>query len=352
MRGWFRKNKPRIEPVDLAIAEVIAAADQAGQVAADVAVSSDATQLTADEAADLALSMLDRPVPLDGEPLLSASRDDSFYNGQAQLAAPAESEASAECQELEKSADVMTRDNISQATVTGDKSRPRQLFIGYYAHIKRKDLLQFLRAYALSHCEAPKVARYQIRKYEQGFVYELHDGGSAGGVLSSVIKALETERSVLIDTAGRKVMVVRDQNGITSFLLNEDDATTPTPSVTYRDPMKQLTRVGLGLFVMGVVTFILGFSVFTTGAITKQVAVEGARRPNFKVAEKEIPADGLKQLAKHPATPGFYIGKIAYENGTWQVSRKPEGQLPPPPPEAMQATEEMRDMLDKGESAK
>ena len=198
-------------------------------------------------------------------------------------------------------------------------SFPEQIFIGYYAHIKKRDLLRFIKGYVDSHCQSPKSSTFQIRKYLHGYLYEIHDGGSAGGVASSVIKLLQAGESPIVYAASRRLKVVHSPDGLSSYLLKEGDDQPLTLGVVYQDKMHAISSGGGSLFAIGVVVFIAGFSVMGAAAVISSNSSIQATPPDFKVFDKITPANGIQEVERQRPQPGQYIDRLQYESGQWEV---------------------------------
>lgn len=203
---------------------------------------------------------------------------------------------------------------------------PAQVFIGYYAYIKKRDLVKYLFGYSQTHCSAPNTARYQIKKYLSGYMYELHDGGSAGGVLSGVIRELEAGRAAVIRTSGRRLKIVSGDSGPSSYLLNESDSTADSPGIRYSDKLTPMVRSGAGAFVIGTVFFMLGFTVFVAGAVTQTLSVQKSVTPYYKIMEKETPIDAISEIEAQELEAGVFIDRLEYKNGKWEFFYKQQSE--------------------------
>jgi len=204
----------------------------------------------------------------------------------------------------------------------GQTNLPAQIFIGYYAHIRKRDLIRYLAGYSQSHCNAPKTARFQIKKYQTGYLYELHDGGSAGGVLSSLVEMLALGQSAVIATASRKLKVMYSSSGPSSFLLNESDNVPVSPQIRYADKLTPMVRSGAGVFAFGAICFVFGFAAFAAGSVAEALATQQSKPLDYQVSEKETPASGLKEIEKQNPQEGQFIDRLEYNSGRWEIRLK------------------------------
>lgn len=198
-------------------------------------------------------------------------------------------------------------------------SLPEQIFIGYYAHIKKRDLLKYVGGYVESHCNSPKTARYQVRKYLHGYMYEIHDGGNAGGVLGSVINLLNNGEHAIVRTASRKILITSADSGPASYLMREGDPRQPSASVDYKNTLKPAHSSGNVAIAYGITVFVSGLCIAVAGLAANSMSETEARQPVFEVANKVTPFDGLLEIREQMPSRSQHVDRLSYRNGNWEV---------------------------------
>lgn len=158
---------------------------------------------------------------------------------------------------------------------------PSQLLLGYQEGSSKKDLLTFInsKAMELMNVDATK---YNIIKKGGGFYWELQEGGSGHGVLSSVIETLDLNDHAVIKTSSKIARISRKRNGtgIEQYFLNEDETQEQSDTISYSDKMKNLSSSGTGWMVTGLIAAplgilaVLGSFGFKYGVLDKKSTAE------------------------------------------------------------------------------
>lgn len=205
-------------------------------------------------------------------------------------------------------------------------SLPKQVMIGFYANIKKSDLKSYLRAKASNHM-LPDNTYFGIRKYQNGYLWELHEGGSGRGVLSSLVEKLETDDFVIIETSDRNVKVLKKSvgEGISSFALNSDDIISPTEGIEFKDKLTPVKTTGFGFFVIS--SIYAGLGVFSAvGLLIFKYGLFHQPEPlKFVNENKELPVFQIDQVHSVLIDPNSYLYQLTYKKDVgWYMDKKEE----------------------------
>jgi hypothetical protein len=212
-------------------------------------------------------------------------------------------------------------------------SAPNQILVGFYSNVKRKDVERFIRSRAESKMSL-KTAWYSIIKYDDGFAWELHDGGSGRGALKSIAQLLETNTHVIIKLSNETIKVTRRTNhsGLVSFRIPDSEDSEESSEIVYADKMKPVIKRGLGLFVTGIVFAFLGITSIFLASLFKFVLL--AENEPYQHAKQitELPIYQIDRLEQVIALEGVFIQSLSFNNGKWQVNTGSEEPQTAPEP--------------------
>lgn len=200
-------------------------------------------------------------------------------------------------------------------------SAPNQMMIGFYSNVKKKDVERFIRSRAESKMSL-KTAWYNIVKYDDGFAWELHDGGSGKSVLKSVISILEYEPQVVIRLSSETIKITKRTNhsGLVAFRIPDSEEVQETAGVQYSETMKPVLKSGLGLFVTGLVFAVLGIlSVFLASMFKFVILNENEPYQHAKQIT-DLPISQIDKLQEVVKIEGIFIQSVNYSNGKWQIN--------------------------------
>lgn len=224
---------------------------------------------------------------------------------------------------LNESSDHELDDQLEPASDKAMVSAPNQLMIGFYSNVKKKDVERFIRARAESKMSL-KSAWYNIVRYEDGFAWELHEGGSGRGVLKSVIRLLDSEPQVTICLSNETIKVTRRTNhsGLVAFRIPDSEDVEETPSIEYVDSMKPVLKSGLGLFVTGLVFAALGILAVFLASLFKFVLLNENEPYQHAKQVTDLPISQIQKLeyVTNLEGDGVFIQSLIYKDGKWQVN--------------------------------
>ncbi|WP_274036153.1 hypothetical protein, partial [Vibrio parahaemolyticus] len=93
-------------------------------------------------------------------------------------------------------------------------SEPIEFYMGYYAKVTKKEVKEYLFNFASANVTPIDNAFYNIVSYGEGYLWEIHEGGSGCGALTSIIEELDDSDSVTIIKENFSLAVVKDEEKI------------------------------------------------------------------------------------------------------------------------------------------
>jgi len=241
--------------------------------------------------------------------------------------------------------------------VEGTSTRPNQLHIGYYAYVKKPDMKRFTTSLCSARFEAKETSFYAIKKYKEGFLYEIHEGGNGIGCISSVIKLLKKGEKACINTAsGTTVVEDRSPDGLYMTLITEeDDFVSDSPGIEFKDKMAKAFKKGVGIFIAGIVVALIGLLSLMAASTFKYV-VYNTEKVTKVPAVMQTPISQIKEIKALQGDRSKYVDQIIFEAGKWEVKTKDvekneesdsNNKIPlPPGVEGAEAEEMNKDIMD------
>lgn len=194
---------------------------------------------------------------------------------------------------------------------------PNMLLLGYQEGTSRKDLEVFINSKANELMNVDAAHFNMIRKHG-GYYWELQEGGSGHGVLSSVIDELERKDEVFVQTSSRTVKVIKKRNGdgIDAFMINEEDCPEPSKSIVYRDKMKHVNSKGTGFMIFGIILALLGVFSFFLSFVFKYGLLNKMEDVNLSEIEGKVPYTQFDQMKKVLDLKTTYVDVLTYNPKT------------------------------------
>jgi hypothetical protein len=221
-------------------------------------------------------------------------------------------------------ADDFDHDNNHDETVL---SLPKQLIIGHYSNIKKKDLIDYLFNRALTNMDVNN-AYYDIQKFEDGFIWSLQEGGSPLGCLSSLSKMLnDGVMNIVINIDDRQLQISRrsSQTGFSSFLINASERLAETDGVVFEDKIKPVVKHGAAFLKFSAFMFASSIAFLFISAIFKFVIYNTEQRIDLKTKEVDMPhVIGLRLMVKDDE----YISEVRFKNGKWEPPVRKKADAP------------------------
>jgi len=217
-------------------------------------------------------------------------------------------------------------------------SLPAAIHIGYMGRIDRSDAIARVQGLIRRQVIAPEASYWQVQRMEDGFAYEIHEGGPGRGYLSALVSrfAAEPEAIVHLRAGDRTIRVTAPEGKPRSVVLPESERPTidAVPPGKRMRPFAPTGRAGLItaciFFATAAVLFMATSVALNTSAQTKAGDSAALNQrvenlPHFK-------------WPKAPTRPGEYVDKVQFSNGKWVVDEKPVPLPPRSAPDAMPDT--------------
>lgn len=192
-----------------------------------------------------------------------------------------------------------------EALVAGEKlvnemkeekvSLPSNIQIDFASVSTAKDLTKYLTTLSEHHFEAPKTAEFKAIKYDDGFMYEIHENGNGYGYLSSVLKTLESGRDAVIQLDNnRKVRISKDGKNIKTLQLSESDESKLTVGLERKDKLSPVFTPSVGFFFFGFSLTIIGLIAVLLGLTFKYVILNKDQNIEYPLTNYKTPLEASK----------------------------------------------------------
>ncbi|MFS1427897.1 hypothetical protein LMH73_012255 [Vibrio splendidus] len=208
-------------------------------------------------------------------------------------------------------------------------SEPLNLYIGYYANVKPKELREFMFNYATSHVTPIENAYYNIQPYMDGYLWEIHEGGSGKGCLKSIKSILDHADKVTIIRDNFSIVVVRDEDKVSTSKITSSNLKyhSANDDVEFADSMKTFVSEGFGFFVSSLL--VLAVSSVILGSAFVNRNTERTRITNEHLYDQiiDLPIAQIGKIKSHLGSEetGIYVQDLKYSRGKkqWIVKTVP-----------------------------
>lgn len=204
---------------------------------------------------------------------------------------------------------------------------PTALWIGFLPEVTERDAKTYALGIAEKHNVAIALSYYDVFKYNQGFVYEVQEGGSQKAYTPEILKYFDSmPRSeqgdaiplVSIKTAKRVVQVERTQEGLTAIQLPESSTQKPTdwlvPKLKMMPVMPTLDKfLTASAFFFGL-TF-LGMVAANLGRVQPYEAPLDS--PIIKAQYQDTPSAQWRRVVS--VSGNEYVRALRFKDGKWEV---------------------------------
>lgn len=198
---------------------------------------------------------------------------------------------------------------------------PTNFVVGYYEGMTQKGLKEYINGYVFKYFNAPNVTYYRMLKYNNGYIFEIHDGDSSISYLKKIMNEFNNGNiNVIVKLQNRTAKVTKNINKITTYLLPESETNKfENTIVPEKGKMKSIQTTGFGFVSFGIAIAFLGITSLFLSSLFKTVLSKNEPI----VIEKQIIEDPSTFIEKLPlATDTKYISKVWFENGKWDKSEK------------------------------
>lgn len=219
-----------------------------------------------------------------------------------------------------------------QSIGRGDKHqkpeiRPIRVLMGYLPEVSARDAREYAQGIAEKHFEQMGLVFFGAFPCDNGFVFEVHEGGEGKAYAPEILKHFESlgpfqvgeQHTVCIQTATRVLEVQRTREGLAAILLPEastaqgDEWLVPskplTPAMDRRD---KVFYVGATIFASGFVAMLLSGTIFRV-----QLYEEPQAPKPVVISAASLP---MSQWSRLQALPdNAYVRALRFKNGRWEA---------------------------------
>src|SRR3546814_9882973 len=134
------------------------------------------------------------------------------------------------------------------------------------------DAIAHAKGFAKRRFEAADASWYAVMPFDDGFLYEVHEGGAGHGYLAGVAAALSQDDvpTVWIPSGSRACQITMRDGRPLGLLLSEADSATLRESDIEPLPrsgrIRQVSPKGTGVLPVGTVVYLAGLPSLTVGA--------------------------------------------------------------------------------------
>jgi hypothetical protein len=216
------------------------------------------------------------------------------------------------------------------------RERPIRILMGFLPNVTARDATEFALGVAEKNFDQPGIAFYDAFSYEDGYVYEVHEGGPGRAYAPSVIRYFKSlppfapgeTHAVVLPTATRSVRIERTRGGLQTVLLPESSSHAPSEDVLATVKMRPAVSKRTGLLVSGAALFVSGFFGLLFSLMARIPAYEAPPAvPVERVDYNRLPTAQWPRLLAVPQDR--YVKALRYDNGAWRVDDVPIEEGPP-----------------------
>ncbi len=211
-------------------------------------------------------------------------------------------------------------------------SIPYDIHIGFYKDVSKSEVINLIKGYADKNFSSKNNIYYQIKKYSEGYLFEIHQGGSGRGYLHDLLDKIDGDNLIVVTSqyvykvyqshhAGIKLLKLTNKQ-LNELHKNPDD-------YLLLNPVEKISKVkGLEQYLL-VFSFIICMLSFVSASVISGLYVYSVhfkgvpQQLEFTSESKVNILDGIKEVKKQRKRLGSmgYIKKTEYmkESDKWLV---------------------------------
>jgi hypothetical protein len=210
------------------------------------------------------------------------------------------------------------------------RERPIRILMGFLPNVTARDATEFALGVAEKNFDQPGIAFYDAFVYEDGYVYEVHEGGPGRAYAPSVIRHFKSlppfvsgePHAVVLPTATRSVRIERTRGGLQTVLLPESSLHAPSEDILATVKMRPAVSKRTGLLVSGAALFVSGFFGLLFALMARMPTYEAPPAvPVERVDYNRLPTAQWPRLLAVPQDR--YVKALRYDKGVWHVDEVP-----------------------------
>lgn len=220
---------------------------------------------------------------------------------------------------------------------------PISLYVGFLSHINKRDATARVQGLIRRQIVAPEVAYWYLRKCDDGYAYEVQEGGRGRAYLPGILDALDRDpdASIVLRTSTRAVRVSRADGLLASVVLPED----VEPEFSDLGPtarMQVFAPTGFGALTTAGVFFAFATVAWLVASLTVSHADEQYREIQGTGIIADINSLPTSHWPKN-ISPDTYVAKVQFSGDHWTpptMVKVSTPTLPPGLPKALEAAVE------------
>lgn len=206
---------------------------------------------------------------------------------------------------------------------------PTLFLAGKLEGVSRKDAELYARGMIARHCHSTENAAFGLLKIDDGYLFEIHEGGDRRALMPTVW-AMLTEgqvEHVVVHTATRNVELFIEDGRLVTALLPESDLTSPS-MIAPGKKLKAFENDYSGLLISSVAVFcasaVLLASSLVVNALISDVKISAVQGLSTQAAG--LPVMQLPLVVG----PTEYIHALRYDGKRWNLQKRSEFEKPAP----------------------
>lgn len=208
-------------------------------------------------------------------------------------------------------------------------SEPIEFYMGYYAKVTKKEVKEYLFNFASANVTPIDNAFYNIVPYGEGYLWEIHEGGSGRGALTSIIEELDDSDSVTIIKENFSLAVVKDEEKISVAKISAANLKyhKENKNIVFKDKMKKFTSSGYGFFVFSLIMLTASFILLGASMVNRQDEKNRITNEHLYESRTKSPMLEINKLNRYMTNEnsGVYVKDMRYvvATNTWKITTSP-----------------------------
>lgn len=205
---------------------------------------------------------------------------------------------------------------------------PIRILMGYLPAVSARDAAEFALGVAEKNFDQPSISFFDAFAHEDGYVYEVHEGGPGRAYAPNLLKHLTSASfmhdnpTAVLATATRSVQVELTRGGLQCVLLPESAEVQPTEGLTPSTKMRPVIAKRTGLLISGAGVFVTGFFGLLLALLARMPTYEAPPvAPVERVSYEQLPMAQWNRVSSVPYDR--YVKALRFEKNAWRIEDAP-----------------------------
>lgn len=210
---------------------------------------------------------------------------------------------------------------------------PLRLLIGWLPKVSVRDARLYVTGLADKHCQSARDTGYLLVPFDNGWAYEVQEGGAGKAYLPALLKVFSEARKqetpldevdrFVIETSSRRVQVELQPEGFSAVYLPESALTPATQGLIAETPLRTLVPERRSVLFIGGAILAAGVLSFAASLIWRYQPQLTPNAPVVSFGKGSLAYDQWNLLVSTPIPPGTMVTKLEYTKGKWDVVKGP-----------------------------